>query len=444
MADLLPTDNFLVNRGDTTSTLPQSELMAELLDDDLMLVNRDDVTYKVTGQELKDSLGPSGAVAKPKIISPANGAGEIVTAESDEIIGYKTFTYSNTVDKSNATVNFTDDPSQAFDGVVATTDYTNHAFVISDGYWTVDLNVACKNFWYYGGAAANGTVELSLSDGSTLEDSDCTEIDVDYDGGYANNKIRKWEIPDGKTIVQAKMTKAASTFYCFGMEADGGLLVDDSVGLTLASDKDLHQFQPLDDVQQDSGHTPTTSKIVGVGVEVVDSELNNRFEDPVVEYIGKLGFKAGPKRFSASDKNFPAKTTGKWYYESELIDNKNDFLLSFLGFGARDGRVDVGCGISSTFGDGLCMRFKAAGSTKGGIWVDGTLKAEQPDFTQEYAGIAIDFDAKTIRVFDGPTEKFTYDFSGDSVANIPCYPWVGSTSKTYNTQARVNFGSSTF
>ena len=59
MADIQDTDLFLVNRNNTTSTLPASDLMAEILDDDLMLVNRGGQTYKVTGAEVKDSLGPS-------------------------------------------------------------------------------------------------------------------------------------------------------------------------------------------------------------------------------------------------------------------------------------------------------------------------------------------------------------------------------------------------
>ena len=56
MAELLDTDNFLVNRSSTTKKLQAQDVMAELLDDDLMLVNRSDVTYKITGAEIKDSL----------------------------------------------------------------------------------------------------------------------------------------------------------------------------------------------------------------------------------------------------------------------------------------------------------------------------------------------------------------------------------------------------
>ena len=56
MAELLDTDNFLVNRSSTTKKLQAQDVMAELLDDDLMLVNRADITYKITGAEIKDAL----------------------------------------------------------------------------------------------------------------------------------------------------------------------------------------------------------------------------------------------------------------------------------------------------------------------------------------------------------------------------------------------------
>ena len=56
MAELLPTDKFLVNRDDNTSTVPQSQLMAELLNTDHLLVNRTDKTFKITGEDLINSI----------------------------------------------------------------------------------------------------------------------------------------------------------------------------------------------------------------------------------------------------------------------------------------------------------------------------------------------------------------------------------------------------
>ena len=58
MAELQPTDQFLVNRSDLTQTVSQSSIMAELRDTDLLAVNRNDVVYKITGKDFKDSVKP--------------------------------------------------------------------------------------------------------------------------------------------------------------------------------------------------------------------------------------------------------------------------------------------------------------------------------------------------------------------------------------------------
>ena len=50
MADLLGTDEFLVNRNDVTYTQQQETLMATLQDTDHLLINRAGQTYKITGE----------------------------------------------------------------------------------------------------------------------------------------------------------------------------------------------------------------------------------------------------------------------------------------------------------------------------------------------------------------------------------------------------------
>ena len=57
MAELQPTDLFLVNRSNTVSTVTSENLMATILDDDLLLVNRGDVASTITGADVKESLG---------------------------------------------------------------------------------------------------------------------------------------------------------------------------------------------------------------------------------------------------------------------------------------------------------------------------------------------------------------------------------------------------
>ena len=72
MADILqPSDQFLVNRADSTKTVTTENLMAELQDTDLMLVNRSDTTYKITGKDLKDSVQPD--------VQPPTVAGAILS-----------------------------------------------------------------------------------------------------------------------------------------------------------------------------------------------------------------------------------------------------------------------------------------------------------------------------------------------------------------------------
>ena len=56
MADLLGTDEFLVNRNDVTYTQQQETLMATLQDTDHLLINRAGQTYKITGGDLINSV----------------------------------------------------------------------------------------------------------------------------------------------------------------------------------------------------------------------------------------------------------------------------------------------------------------------------------------------------------------------------------------------------
>ena len=56
MADLLGTDEFLVNRNDVTYTQQQDTLMASLETTDYLLINRAGQTYKITGGDLIDSV----------------------------------------------------------------------------------------------------------------------------------------------------------------------------------------------------------------------------------------------------------------------------------------------------------------------------------------------------------------------------------------------------
>ena len=79
MAELLGTDEFLVNRNDVTYTQQQETLMATLQDTDHLLVNRAGQTYKITGEDLINSVVDDLEVTV--ILAPTTGYTEVeVTA----------------------------------------------------------------------------------------------------------------------------------------------------------------------------------------------------------------------------------------------------------------------------------------------------------------------------------------------------------------------------
>ena len=71
MADLLGTDEFLVNRNDVTYTQQQETLMATLQDTDHLLINRAGQTYKITGEDLINSVIDPLAITV--ILAPDDG-----------------------------------------------------------------------------------------------------------------------------------------------------------------------------------------------------------------------------------------------------------------------------------------------------------------------------------------------------------------------------------
>jgi|GEM_PF-1435241 len=56
MSTPVDTDIYLVNRGGSSFTVIQENIMAELQDTDLLLVNRGALSYKITGADFKDSV----------------------------------------------------------------------------------------------------------------------------------------------------------------------------------------------------------------------------------------------------------------------------------------------------------------------------------------------------------------------------------------------------
>ena len=80
MAELQPSDQFLVNRNGVSYNVTQANLMAQIQDDDLMLVNRGTASYKITGAEVKDSFVDPIEIVSVTLSNMTPTVGEDVTA----------------------------------------------------------------------------------------------------------------------------------------------------------------------------------------------------------------------------------------------------------------------------------------------------------------------------------------------------------------------------
>ena len=80
MAELQPSDQFLVNRDGVSYNVTQANLMAQIQDDDLMLVNRGSASYKITGAEVKDSFVDPIVITSVTLSNTTPTVGEDITA----------------------------------------------------------------------------------------------------------------------------------------------------------------------------------------------------------------------------------------------------------------------------------------------------------------------------------------------------------------------------
>ena len=63
MSTIQDTDQFLVQRGQTSYKQNAADLMSTIQDTDLMLIQRGEDSYKVTCEDVKDQLGGGGGGA---------------------------------------------------------------------------------------------------------------------------------------------------------------------------------------------------------------------------------------------------------------------------------------------------------------------------------------------------------------------------------------------
>ena len=248
----------------------------------------------------------AGSIVKPSIIAPADGAGEMVTAVSDEIIGYSEVGDNGVVVDDGKVVKIQGAPYN--DGTaeeLSEGEYYKFFDILTytnpnDGRTSLEV---CEKVWLSGndgyGNSAYHTATRAVGETNhqrTLIDGNQPESYVQFEMGdtgdyylYAGDNggtnARKADIsfitavgtvteevsPVNANVSRLKFTVttpgtvriiAAGVYglYFYASSFSRQKIVKQ---LTLAGPKDLDVFAAGDDVEQDSGHTPTTSVITG-------------------------------------------------------------------------------------------------------------------------------------------------------------------------------------
>jgi hypothetical protein len=126
MSSVLPTDKVLVQRATTLHSAPAD--MSTVQDTDLLLINRAGVDYKCSFADWKAS---QASINKPRMLTPANGAGQTTQAASSAITKVETLAtpdYSADITAQNGSWDPARPLMNAFNG-----DDTNFAYVRPNG-----------------------------------------------------------------------------------------------------------------------------------------------------------------------------------------------------------------------------------------------------------------------------------------------------------------------
>ena len=123
--------------------------------EDLFLVTRGDKSYKLTGQQFKTEFGTvpppvSGTVDTPEVLVPADGAGAVDTAVSDEITKVEKsapYTYSSNIEYTNCEDYPGEVPGTAFKDVEGQWTFTTNTLGVSANayYVTIVLDSPVEN-----------------------------------------------------------------------------------------------------------------------------------------------------------------------------------------------------------------------------------------------------------------------------------------------------------
>lgn len=174
MATLQDDDKLIVQRGSDLRKI-EVQNMSTIQDTDLLIVGRGNDSYKITGQDFLDNVVPKSTVDQPSIIAPADNAGEMVGAESDEIVGWDASTKILTLagDKDLTVFQPLDDVEQ------------------DSGYTPVsDSIVKVNTLSYTDTVVAKATVDGVDSDFDEITNPDNKLSNVFTDGNFSGYYIR--------------------------------------------------------------------------------------------------------------------------------------------------------------------------------------------------------------------------------------------------------------
>ena len=283
MADLQPTDQYLVERNNTSYKLTQGNLMAELQDTDLMLVERSGVSYKATGADIKGSFGPppDAEIVTPEIISPVDGAGDMISATSD-VITDKTVTseiFTAEIRSTDATASLS--PTYyAF----STNDFMGESFIVSDRFKLTNSFTDC-NLTQFKSTSPSGpwTQILTWQLGETWSDAKLNPNEYVAWATYDETP------PSGEVDV-------VTMIYTYGTAP--------VTTLTLASNNpDLALFTTGDNVQQNEGYNAQSDTITNVSAVTL----------------------MGDNVLTATSGKVPSPTGGEYFYDIDPSEASLDY-----------------------------------------------------------------------------------------------------------------------
>ena len=278
MSSIDPDDLLLVNRGGVSNQFLVTEVMSYLADDDLVLVNRSGSSYKLTGQDLRDSIGPPPTIFRPDLLTPSNGAGvtfQPTTAAITEVVGGAdpgttydavnardtlTWTFTNPPTPSNSIPNWTG--SIDFTATFGSPPPTSG---VSSALWMIDCGAPCAPSFVRFPSALPAEVWVILwSDDGVNWTFDETAYNRAVENGipmYPDNSVygsgphRYWTYSrvTSKPELGSGTSVAATAIIDYNYGCGDLVIANSGATLTFANETDLGAFNVGDQVTQSGG-----------------------------------------------------------------------------------------------------------------------------------------------------------------------------------------------